>query len=57
MSEFRAGERSDRLRNEVVGNDVKVPLLSGGTRRYVNLDNAASTPTFRPVLAKVDEFL
>jgi cysteine desulfurase / selenocysteine lyase len=47
----------ERLRRQVVGIDVEVPLLSGGKRRYVNLDNAASTPTFRPVLDKVDEFL
>jgi selenocysteine lyase/cysteine desulfurase len=46
-----------QLRTEVVGHDLEVPLLGGGTRRYVNLDNAASTPTFRPVLAKVEEFL
>jgi cysteine desulfurase/selenocysteine lyase len=47
----------DRLRSEVVGIDVQVPLLSGGMRQYVNLDNASSTPTFHPVAEKVDEFL
>jgi cysteine desulfurase/selenocysteine lyase len=46
-----------RLRNELVGLEVEVPLLGGSRRRYVNLDNAASTPTFRPVQEKVDEFL
>ncbi len=46
-----------KLRQELVGLDVAVPVLSGGTRRYVNLDNAASTPTFKPVVEKVDEFL
>ncbi len=46
-----------RLRRELVGLDVEVPLLGGDWRRYVNLDNASSTPTFRPVLEKVDEFL
>jgi len=46
-----------RLRQELVGLDVKVPLLSGTSRCYVNLDNAASTPTFRPVVEKVNEFL
>lgn len=49
--------RLQGLRRQLVGIDVEVPLLAGGTRRYVNLDNAASTPTFRPVLDKVDEFL
>ena len=46
-----------RLRKELVGLDTRVPILGGGTRAYVNLDNAASTPTFRPVMDKVDEFL
>jgi selenocysteine lyase/cysteine desulfurase len=46
-----------RLRSETVGIDVPVPLLVGGTRPYVNLDNASSTPTFRPIVEKVDEFL
>ena len=47
----------EKLRSEVTGIDVQVPLLSGGTRSYVNLDNASSTPTFRPVVEKVDEFM
>jgi selenocysteine lyase/cysteine desulfurase len=40
-----------------VGVDRHVPLLDGTTRPYVYLDNAASTPAFRGVLQKVDEFL
>ena len=47
----------EKLHSEVVGIDIQVPLLSGGTRPYVNLDNASSTPTFRPVVEKVDEFM
>lgn len=47
----------EKLRPEVVGIDVQVPLLSGGTRTYVNLDNASSTPTLRPIAEKVDEFM
>lgn len=50
-------KRLAALRRELAGLDVRVPVLGGGTRRYVNLDNAASTPTFRPVMDKVDEFL
>jgi len=46
-----------KLRRELVGLDIEVPTLSGERRRYVNLDNAASTPTFRPIMEKVDEFL
>jgi len=47
----------EKLRAEVVGIDVQVPLLSGGTRTYVNLDNASSTPTLRPIAEKVDDFM
>jgi selenocysteine lyase/cysteine desulfurase len=47
----------ERLRSEVVGIDVQVALLRGDTRSYVSLDNASSTPTFRPVAEKVDEFM
>jgi selenocysteine lyase/cysteine desulfurase len=47
----------EKLRPEIAGIDVQVPLLSGGTRPYVNLDNASSTPTFRPIVEKVDEFM
>lgn len=45
------------LRNDIVGVDTRVPLLDGTERRYVFLDNAASTPTFRRVLACIEEFL
>jgi len=50
-------ELLERLRSELVGLDLPVPTLTGESRRYVNLDNAASTPTFKPVMEKVDEFL
>jgi selenocysteine lyase/cysteine desulfurase len=33
----------------VVGADLTVPLVTGGSVRYVNLDNAASTPCLRAV--------
>jgi len=45
------------LRQLVVGVDEEVPVLGGGKRRYVNFDNAASTPALKPVLEKVNEFL
>lgn len=41
----------------VVGVDATVPVLSGGERRYVNLDNAASTPALACVRDAVVEFL
>jgi len=40
-----------------VGLDVQVPLLSDSQRRYVNLDNAASTPALKAVQEAVDHFL
>jgi selenocysteine lyase/cysteine desulfurase len=45
------------LRRAVIGIDTRVPLLDGSERPYVFLDNAASTPTLRPVLDAVERFL
>ncbi|WP_051223576.1 aminotransferase class V-fold PLP-dependent enzyme [Conexibacter woesei] len=42
---------------ELVGGDLRVPLVDGTTARYVNLDNAASAPALAPVAAVVDELL
>ena len=42
---------------EIVGADEHVPVLGGTTRRYVNLDSAASTPALACVRDTVDEFL
>lgn len=43
--------------NLVVGNKVKVPVEGNKLVRYVNFDNAASTPAFKCVMADVAEFL
>lgn len=40
-----------------VGVDTQVPLLTGKMRRYVNLDNAASTPALKAVQQAVNDFL
>ncbi len=40
-----------------VGLDTSVPLLDGRTCRYINLDNAASTPSFAAVAEAVQAFL
>ncbi len=40
-----------------VGLDREVPVLGGGRRRYVNFDNAATTPALRQVRDAVDAFL
>jgi len=45
------------LRQDIVGVDVRVPLLDGTERPYVFLDNAASTPAFGRVLKCVEDFL
>ncbi|MBI3193701.1 MAG: aminotransferase class V-fold PLP-dependent enzyme, partial [Ignavibacteriae bacterium] len=45
------------LRNDVVGIDMQVPLLNGTQKRYVFLDNGASTPTFKSVLKSLEEFM
>lgn len=45
------------FRDLYVGVDVTVPVLGGNHRRYVNLDNAASTPALRHVKQAIDTFL
>lgn len=44
-------------RDLVVGLDTPVPVIGGGKKRYINLDNAASTPTLQPILDAVNRFL
>lgn len=41
----------------IVGAEVEVPVVTGGTRRYVNLDVAASAPALRAVADGVDAIL
>ncbi len=41
----------------LVGSDLTVPLVTGGRRRYVNLDYAASAPCLVRVKEAVDELL
>jgi selenocysteine lyase/cysteine desulfurase len=42
---------------DVVGADLSVPLVTGGSARYVNLDYAASAPALRAVADRVTELL
>jgi selenocysteine lyase/cysteine desulfurase len=44
-------------RNMFVGLETKVPLLNGGATRYINFDNAASTPPLKAVQETVNEFM
>ena len=41
----------------MVGLDQRVPLLDGRLVRYINLDNAASTPPLQDVLDAIQQFL
>jgi selenocysteine lyase/cysteine desulfurase len=50
-----AAHGSDVLR--LVGADTEVPVVTGGTRRYVNLDYAASAPALVRVRDAVEELL
>ena len=52
-SEPLHGSESLRL----VGAETEVPLVTGGTRRYVNLDYAASAPALQAVHDAVEELL
>lgn len=55
-SELAPGADLD-LRTRIVGYDQQVPLLNGRMVRYVNLDNAASTPALRSVMDTVEAFM
>lgn len=57
MNQMHMSARTASLRSRIVGIDQQVPVLGGGTRPYVNLDNAASTPVLRGVLDTVNRFM
>lgn len=42
---------------KVVGGDQRVPLLDGSSKRYINFDNAASTPVLEPVWKGITRFM
>lgn len=44
-------------RHLFIGLDVETPLLDGTNKGYINLDNAASTPSFSSVQSAVNQFL
>ena len=47
----------ESYRSLFVGTEVQVPLLNGGETRYINFDNAASTPPLKAVQKAVNDFL
>jgi selenocysteine lyase/cysteine desulfurase len=48
LDEFSGQVLLDKLRPTLIGRNLHVPTVEG-QRPYINLDNAASTPTFAPV--------
>jgi cysteine desulfurase / selenocysteine lyase len=56
MSDLPCGDAAIGER-DVVGVDCHVPLADGSLARYINFDNAASTPALRAVLDAVIDFM
>jgi len=46
----------NKFNNDVVGLNTLVPVAGDKHRRYINLDNAATTPPFKTVLQTVNDF-
>jgi len=56
-ADLPGGEPLDDFSGLFVGLETRVPLLGGGERRYVNFDNAATTPALRGVAEAVNDLL
>ncbi len=54
--DLRPAVTVENVRAYVAGVERTVPVIGGGERTYVNLDNAATTPPFTPVLDCVTRF-
>ena len=52
LEEYSGRKLLDELRQTLIGWNIRVPTAEG-SRSYVNLDNAASTPTFAPIWESV----
>jgi selenocysteine lyase/cysteine desulfurase len=48
LEQFTGRELMDEFRQTLIGQRVLVPT-EGGVKSFINLDNAASTPTFAPI--------
>ena len=48
LEEYSGLKLLQELRKTLIGHDILVPTTEG-IKPYINLDNAASTPTFRPI--------
>jgi cysteine desulfurase/selenocysteine lyase len=53
VSKLNIGE----IQKNIIGYDMQVPLLDGSVRQYINFDNAASTPSLKSVVDKINEFM
>ncbi len=56
FDEFSGDELLERIRMSLIGREVLVPTIES-ERPYINLDNAASTPTFLPIWEVVRKIL
>lgn len=54
---MRYESQQDGYTSLFTGIDAEVPTLNGGHRKYINFDNAASTPPFKAVQNAVNEFM
>ncbi len=48
LQSFQGQDLLDRLKQTLIGGDTLVPTMEG-QKKYINLDNSASTPTFEPI--------
>jgi cysteine desulfurase/selenocysteine lyase len=55
-SERAAAVSLHNVRRFVAGLDSRVPVVGGGTKPYVNLDNSATTPPFSTVTECLEQF-
>ena len=56
-AQARARHDTGRAGLRLIGEGLTVPLVTGGVRRYANLDNAASKPCLLAVKEAVDALL
>ena len=54
LSGYSGSQLISELCNQLIGRDLQVPTAEG-EKPYINFDNAASTPTFLPILNVVEK--
>lgn len=53
---YIASMKSNDLRSAVVGTNIRVPVIAGNFKKYINFDNAASTPPLKNVWRSMQAF-